>query len=139
MAYSVPCEVRIIVLYVKIFLVLQVPVLPLLPLVSIFVNIYLMMQMTSGTWARFGIWMLIGMCLFSKSKPIRCPTLTPFSLGDLVSLFSLQLCLSLLGFAIYFGYGIRHSVEEVKNHQTLPKTRTRTVDLDLTASCVHTI
>ncbi|ERE65098.1 cationic amino acid transporter 3-like protein [Cricetulus griseus] len=80
----------------------KVPVLPLLPLVSIFVNIYLMMQMTSGTWARFGIWMLIG-------------------------------------FAIYFGYGIRHSVEEVKNHQTLPKTRTRTVDLDLTASCVHTI
>ncbi|CAO2623532.1 Cationic amino acid transporter 3 [Lemmus lemmus] len=80
----------------------KVPVLPLLPLVSIFVNVYLMMQMTAGTWARFGIWMLIG-------------------------------------FAIYFGYGIQHSVEEVKNHQTLPKPRTRTVDLDLTASCVHTI
>nr|XP_048273764.1 cationic amino acid transporter 3-like [Myodes glareolus] len=80
----------------------KVPVLPLLPLVSIFVNVYLMMQMTAGTWARFGIWMLIG-------------------------------------FAIYFGYGIQHSVEEVKNHQALPKPRTRTVDLDLTASCVHTI
>ncbi|VTJ77710.1 Hypothetical predicted protein, partial [Marmota monax] len=28
-------------------------------LVSIFVNVYLMMQMTAGTWARFGVWMLI--------------------------------------------------------------------------------
>ncbi|GAB1303009.1 Cationic amino acid transporter 3 [Apodemus speciosus] len=80
----------------------KVPVVPLLPLVSIFVNVYLMMQMTAGTWARFGIWMLIG-------------------------------------FAIYFGYGIQHSVEEIKNHQTLPKTRAQTIDLDLTASCVHSI
>ncbi|XP_075814173.1 cationic amino acid transporter 3 isoform X1 [Microtus pennsylvanicus] len=80
----------------------KVPGLPLLPLVSIFVNVYLMMQMTAGTWARFGIWMLVG-------------------------------------FAIYFGYGIQHSVEEVKNHQTLPRPRARTVDLDLTASCVHTV
>ncbi|XP_039109292.1 cationic amino acid transporter 3 isoform X2 [Hyaena hyaena] len=37
----------------------KVPALPLLPLVSIFVNVYLMMQMTAGTWARFGVWMLI--------------------------------------------------------------------------------
>ncbi|XP_021009076.1 cationic amino acid transporter 3 [Mus caroli] len=80
----------------------KVPAVPLLPLVSIFVNVYLMMQMSAGTWARFGIWMLIG-------------------------------------FAIYFGYGIQHSVEEVKNHQTLPKTRAQTIDLDLTTSCVHSI
>ncbi|XP_060992574.1 cationic amino acid transporter 3-like [Dama dama] len=32
----------------------RVPALPVLPLVSIFVNVYLMMQMTSGTWAQFG-------------------------------------------------------------------------------------
>ncbi|XP_076775252.1 cationic amino acid transporter 3 isoform X2 [Arvicanthis niloticus] len=80
----------------------KVPVVPLLPLVSIFVNVYLMMQMTAGTWARFGIWMLIG-------------------------------------FTIYFGYGIQHSVEEVKNHQTVPQTRAQTIDLDLTTSCVHSI
>ncbi|XP_050998115.1 cationic amino acid transporter 3 [Acomys russatus] len=80
----------------------KVPLIPLLPMLSIFVNIYLMMQMTSGTWARFGIWMLIG-------------------------------------FAIYFGYGMQHSVEEVKNHQPLPKTRAQTVDLDLTASGIHAI
>uniref|UniRef100_A0A8B9Y9H1 Cationic amino acid transporter C-terminal domain-containing protein n=1 Tax=Bos mutus grunniens TaxID=30521 RepID=A0A8B9Y9H1_BOSMU len=68
----------------------KVPALPVLPLVSIFVNIYLMIQMTSRTWAQFGIWMVIG-------------------------------------FAIYFGYGIRHSLENSEQHpaasafQTLDK------------------
>ncbi|XP_049985838.1 cationic amino acid transporter 3-like [Alexandromys fortis] len=52
----------------------KVPVLPLLPVSSIFVNVYLMMQMTAMTWTHFGIWMVIG-------------------------------------FAIYFGYGIRHSLD----------------------------
>nr|KAF6410531.1 hypothetical protein HJG63_009059 [Rousettus aegyptiacus] len=58
----------------------KVPALPVLPLTSIFVNTYLMMQMTTRTWAQFGIWMVIG-------------------------------------FAIYFGYGIRHSVEETNDQQ----------------------
>lgn len=80
----------------------KVPLVPLLPLLSIFVNIYLMMQMTAGTWVQFGVWMLIG-------------------------------------FAIYFGYGIQHSVEEVKSHQTLPKRRAPIMDLDLTASCIHAV
>lgn len=80
----------------------KVPALPLLPLMSIFVNVYLMMQMTAGTWARFGVWMLIG-------------------------------------FAIYFGYGIQHSLEEVKNDQAPLKSRAKTVDLDLSSACAHSI
>ncbi|XP_055123913.1 cationic amino acid transporter 3 [Symphalangus syndactylus] len=80
----------------------KVPALPLLPLMSIFVNVYLMMQMTAGTWARFGVWMLIG-------------------------------------FAIYFGYGIQHSLEEIKSNQPSRKSRAKTVDLDPGTLYVHSV
>lgn len=75
----------------------KVPALPLIPILSIFVNVYLMMQMTAGTWARFGVWMLIG-------------------------------------FVIYFGYGIRHSIEEIKCRKPPLKSRARILDLDLSGS-----
>ncbi|XP_040475327.1 cationic amino acid transporter 3-like [Ursus maritimus] len=42
----------------------KVPALPLLPLLSIFMNVYLMMQMTAGPWLRFGVWMLIGFAIY---------------------------------------------------------------------------
>ncbi|XP_006208677.2 cationic amino acid transporter 3-like [Vicugna pacos] len=54
-------------------LLFKVPAMPVLPLMSIFVNVYWMMQVTPETWAQFGIW-------------------------------------NAIGFAIYFGYGIRHSL-----------------------------
>ncbi|KAB0349788.1 hypothetical protein FD754_014645 [Muntiacus muntjak] len=79
-------------------LMFRVPALPVLPLVSIFVNIYLMIHMTSGAWCQ----------LF------------------FVTVFSFSLFFSLLGFAIYFGYGIRHSLEE-NNEQQPPASTSQTL------------
>lgn len=38
----------------------QVPLLPFIPVISMFVNVYLMMQLDRGTWIRFAIWMVLG-------------------------------------------------------------------------------
>lgn len=38
----------------------QVPLVPSLPLASMFINIYLMMELNPATWMRFGVWMAIG-------------------------------------------------------------------------------
>ncbi|XP_032203398.1 cationic amino acid transporter 3-like [Mustela erminea] len=53
----------------------KIPAVPLLPLLSIFLNVCLMMQMSAITWARLGVWMLIGFTIY-------------FSYGILKSLFS---------------------------------------------------
>ncbi|KAK9306851.1 hypothetical protein QLX08_002723 [Tetragonisca angustula] len=45
-------------------LAFKVPLVPLLPCCSIFINFYLMLQLDSFTWMRFAIWMLIGFSIY---------------------------------------------------------------------------
>ncbi|XP_074093525.1 cationic amino acid transporter 2-like [Cotesia typhae] len=59
-------------------LAFKVPLVPFAPCLSIFINLFLMLQLDVFTWIRFAVWMVIGFC-------------------------------------IYFFYGIKHSLQGQKN------------------------
>ncbi|KAK2585220.1 hypothetical protein KPH14_009924 [Odynerus spinipes] len=42
----------------------KVPLVPLIPCCSIFINLYLMLQLDVFTWTRFIVWMIIGFCIY---------------------------------------------------------------------------
>uniref|UniRef100_A0A1L8DDZ0 Putative amino acid permease n=1 Tax=Nyssomyia neivai TaxID=330878 RepID=A0A1L8DDZ0_9DIPT len=45
----------------------KVPLVPLLPGISIFINIYLMLMLDTYTWIFFSIWLVIGLAIYSAS------------------------------------------------------------------------
>ncbi|XP_060839098.1 cationic amino acid transporter 3-like [Rhopalosiphum padi] len=42
----------------------KVPLVPLIPCMSILLNVYLMMKLDIHTWIRFGIWLMIGLFIY---------------------------------------------------------------------------
>ena len=40
------------------------PFVPIFPLISVFVNFYLIMVLPVATWIRFGIWLAIGFVIY---------------------------------------------------------------------------
>jgi len=64
-----------------------------------------MVQLSAGTWVRFAVWMAVGRC------PVEGSAVPwgPVTLAAHCCTFHCGNCPA--GFMIYFGYGIRNSVE----------------------------
>ena len=45
-------------------LTFKVPFVPILPSISVFINIYLMLKLSLATWIRFFVWLIIGLTIY---------------------------------------------------------------------------
>jgi APA family basic amino acid/polyamine antiporter len=43
----------------------RTPLVPLVPILSVLASFYLMLNLTSATWVRFGVWMVIGLVIYA--------------------------------------------------------------------------
>jgi solute carrier family 7 (cationic amino acid transporter), member 3 len=46
----------------------KTPLVPIIPALSIFINVYLMMQLNAATWIRFGVWLVVGKTFMQDNK-----------------------------------------------------------------------
>ncbi|XP_059833003.1 cationic amino acid transporter 3-like [Hypanus sabinus] len=86
----------------KVQLTFKVPLLPFLPIASVFINVYLMVMMSLNTWAMFGIWMLIGFLIYFgygiwNSSEGRSPYDTPIDSGSQEKVDTMLECNTLIG------------------------------------------
>ncbi|CAF4000223.1 unnamed protein product, partial [Rotaria sordida] len=40
------------------------PLVPYVPVLSVFINTYLILKLSPATWIRFGVWMIIGFLIY---------------------------------------------------------------------------
>ncbi|KAH0629848.1 hypothetical protein JD844_012274 [Phrynosoma platyrhinos] len=96
----------------------MVPCLPFLPILSVLVNSYLMAQLSSDTWLRYTVWMITVESVLTFNKLSHSASAEKPNVDKLICVIQ-PIVIAVfetavpyvVGFVIYFGYGIRHSAE----------------------------